>query len=101
MPQVHCPPDAQPAIVQVVDSCDHCTPTQINVHYLTFSRFIANPSLGNVSVKWQQVDARQDFRLHNYLRVSCYWLYQTQQRASERSSTQRRCRCRMFRDAAS
>ncbi len=53
--QANCPADAQMAVVQVVDSCAHCSPTQVNLHYLTFSRFIANPSLGNVSVVWQQV----------------------------------------------
>lgn len=54
----NCPPDAQPVVVLVVDSCPKCTPSQLNIDYLTFSRSIANPGVGHVSVQWQQIECK-------------------------------------------
>lgn len=48
-------PDAQPTVLQVVDSCPSCPATGITVPSSTFSHYLAPVDLGNVSVSFQQV----------------------------------------------
>ena len=42
-------------IVQVVDTCATCGPTDINIPYNTFQTNLASPSKGNLGILYQQV----------------------------------------------
>ena len=49
-----CATHGSQVILQVVDTCLTCTPTQLNLPYLTFQQHLAEPT-NNLMVSWQQV----------------------------------------------
>jgi hypothetical protein len=54
-PQGDCSASAKPTVIQITDTCTTCAPAQLNIHYMAFKQYIADPALGTVGVQYRQV----------------------------------------------
>ena len=49
-------------LLQVVDTCDTCSATQLNLPYLTYEQYLGTPT-DNLMVSWQQVHLHTEDKL--------------------------------------